>query len=79
MGIDIYTVFLYPAGETVGVSWSERSEHCGFSQRAKRSAWKMRQQGVKRVGAPKVRCLFSRRAIGDPHGKTDSNERSELE
>ena len=35
---------------------------CGFSQRAKRSAWKMRQQGAKRVGAPKVRCGFSQRA-----------------
>ena len=25
------------------------------------------------------RYLFSRRAMGDPHGKTDNNERSELE
>ena len=39
---------------------SLRLKACGFSQRAKRSAWKMRQQGAKRVGAPKVRCGFSR-------------------
>ena len=41
---------------------SLRLKACGFSQRAKRSAWKMRQQGAKRVGAPKVRCGFSQRA-----------------
>ena len=43
---------------------SLRLKACGFSQRAKRSAWKMRQQGAKRVGAPKVRCGFSPASAG---------------
>ena len=41
-----------------------RLKACGFSQRAKRSARKMRQQGAKRVGAPKVRCGFSPASAG---------------
>ncbi len=44
-------------------------ETCGFSQRAERSARKMRQQGAKRVGAPKVRYPNELANCGRSHAR----------